>query len=86
MPFRSGIPFTFFLTLKKPNNDVNASQAAIVTGAEKNMKQLQTDSVELQNKITKLRGELSRKTNEKYWKLSDPVRRSNVFGKTADLL
>ena len=63
MPFRSGIPFTFFLTLKKPNNDVNASQAAIVTGAEKNLKQLQTDSVELQNKITKLQGELS--TNSK---------------------
>ena len=40
-----------------------AAQAGVVTNAEKKLKQLQTDSVELQNKITKLQGELS--TNSK---------------------
>ena len=34
-------------------------QAEVVTNAEKKMKQLQTDSVELQNKITKLQEEMS---------------------------
>ena len=40
-----------------------AAQAGVVTNAEKKLKQLQTDSVDLQNKITKLQGELS--TNSK---------------------
>lgn len=34
-------------------------QAEVVTTAEKKLKQLQTDSVELQNKITKLQEEMS---------------------------
>ena len=36
-----------------------AAQAEVVTTAEKKLKQLQTDSVELQNKITKLQEEMS---------------------------
>jgi len=40
-----------------------AAQAGVVTTAEKKLKQLQTDSVELQNKITKLQEEMS--TNSK---------------------
>jgi hypothetical protein len=36
-----------------------AAQAGVVTNAEKKLKLLQTDSVELQNKITKLREEMS---------------------------
>ena len=35
------------------------AQAEVVTTAEKKLKQLQTDSVELQNKITKLQEEMS---------------------------
>ena len=40
-----------------------AAQAELVTSAEKKLKQLQTDSVELQTKITKLQEEMS--TNSK---------------------
>ena len=40
-----------------------AAQAGVVTNAEKKLKQLQTDSVELQNKITKLQEDMS--TNSK---------------------
>ena len=36
-----------------------AAQAGVVTNAEKKLKQLQTDSVELQNKITKLQEDMS---------------------------
>ena len=35
-----------------------AAQAGVVTTAEKKLKQLQTDSVELQNKITKLQADM----------------------------
>jgi hypothetical protein len=40
-----------------------AAQAGVVTTAEKKLKQLQTDSIELQNKIIKLQEEMS--TNSK---------------------
>ena len=36
-----------------------AAQAGVVTTAEKKLKQLQTDSVELQHKITKLQEDMS---------------------------
>ena len=36
-----------------------AAQVAVVTGAEKKLKQLQTDSVELMKKITKLQEDMT---------------------------
>ena len=75
-----------------------AAQLAVIVNAEKKMKQLQTDSVELQKKIVKLQEEMlinskaqeaqvaevaSRKKYSKQYKLAKSI---NVPGKTADLL
>ena len=57
---RDGDSIYIFLTLKKP---LNHEKVTVLANAEKKLKQLQTDSVEIQTKITMLQEELT--TNSK---------------------
>jgi len=75
-----------------------AAQLGVITNVEKKMKQLQTDSVELQNKIVKLQEEMLNNSKaqeaqvaeianqKKYSKQYRTAKRINVPGRTEGLL
>jgi len=56
-----------------------AAQAGVVTNAEKKLKLLQTDSVELQNKITKLREEMSVNSKAQETQLSEIANQRKIL-------
>jgi hypothetical protein len=56
-----------------------AAQAGVVTTAEKKLKQLQTDSVELQNKITKLQEEMSANSKAQEAQLAEIANQRKVL-------